>query len=98
MDSWQRQIIMKQLDKLVEETDCNDLLLAKLYPVFSKCDVDTLKARRSSMSGISASFMLYEMLVTRTNGYEILKKALEETKQTGVLALITSGETDFMYT
>jgi len=46
MEVWQKDHIINNFDKLVELTSCNELFLAKLYPVLSKCDVESLVSKR----------------------------------------------------
>ncbi|ODM89095.1 Serine/threonine-protein kinase/endoribonuclease IRE1 [Orchesella cincta] len=93
MEDWEKKIILQNMDKLVETTQCSSVLLAKLlaHGILSVNDAEEL----NSMKGNSTeqALELYNILLTRQHGFKTLLQALDKTKQTGALSILTKETT-----
>ncbi|CAL8148749.1 unnamed protein product [Orchesella dallaii] len=87
MERWKREHIRINLSTLVENTICNDQFLVKLTFLSGEESLD-VGAKPHSMS---KAILLYEIAIKRPEAYEILTKALLETKQTGVFRVFLTG-------
>ncbi|CAL8147730.1 unnamed protein product [Orchesella dallaii] len=91
MEESERKLIRENLTELINLTTCNTRLLARLEErgVLGKDDVDKLGHPGKTSSEKAKE--LYDVIVTRTNGFKSLLDALEETKQSGAFNVLTSG-------
>ncbi|CAL8108719.1 unnamed protein product [Orchesella dallaii] len=91
MEEWESEIIKKNMDKLVQQTSCNSTLLITLVAssILSNNDVDELSTFGNDKS--AQAYKFYNMMITRKRGFEMLVKALHETKQSGAVNILTTG-------
>ncbi|CAL8071148.1 unnamed protein product [Orchesella dallaii] len=90
MDDWQKELIRKNLSGLVENTICSTGLLTKLEEcgILGSEDVEEIKL--SGTTQLQQARTLYKIIITRANSLQNLLEALEQTKQSGVVAILTS--------
>ncbi|CAL8070617.1 unnamed protein product [Orchesella dallaii] len=96
MEFQQKKYIIANLDKLVQCTTCNALLLAKLrlHDVLSANDCDSLDALKFE-GKMSQSLKLYEVVITRADSFDLLAQVLRETGQTEAARILFEGSEDF---
>ncbi|CAL8070619.1 unnamed protein product [Orchesella dallaii] len=96
MDSHHKKYIIAHLDKLVQCTTCNALLLAKLrlHGILSANDCDSLDALKFE-GKMSQSLKLYDVIITRTDSFDLLAQALRETGQTEAARILFEGSEAF---
>ncbi|CAL8076005.1 unnamed protein product [Orchesella dallaii] len=95
MEDWQKEIIKKNLDKLITLTTCRTKLLAKLEASGILSDDDTAILEELGHNRLKQTSEFYKIMLTRTNGFERLLEALRETRQSGAADLLVSGTTKY---
>ncbi|ODM96656.1 Ubiquitin-60S ribosomal protein L40 [Orchesella cincta] len=81
------------MSKLVSNTQCNTLLVARLLEkgVLSANDTDVLKTLKNNEGEFRQSYELYTILKTRKDAYDILLESLNLTNQTGAAKILSDG-------
>lgn len=94
METWQNKHINTHLPKLLKFTNCDDLFLAILQSkdILSSADTERIKIEKTWDEKAS---LLYKIIVTRTNSYNILLSALVETKQSGAHSILSTKFMEF---
>ncbi|ODM88111.1 hypothetical protein Ocin01_18571 [Orchesella cincta] len=87
MEEHQKNHIRKNLPSLIENTKCDGIFVETLSAsdVLSISDVALLD---SINNGLEKTRTFYKIIVTRADSYELLCKALQETKQTGAFNIL----------
>ncbi|ODM88907.1 Serine/threonine-protein kinase/endoribonuclease IRE2 [Orchesella cincta] len=88
MEAWAKEIILRNMNKLVKVTICNIYLLTKLLEseMLSEEDVEELIVLKREPS--TQAYQFYNIMLKRKNGYEKLLQALQDTKQSGALGIL----------
>ncbi|CAL8138617.1 unnamed protein product [Orchesella dallaii] len=88
MENLERETITANMDKLTKTTICSVSLLAKLLALklLSDEDIEDLKALEAKPT--AQAFKLYNIVITRKNGFEKLIEGLRDTEQSGALSIL----------
>ncbi|CAL8070108.1 unnamed protein product [Orchesella dallaii] len=91
MEEWERKLIRENLPELIYLTDCHTGLISRLEKneILAKDDVEKLSLAWKTPGEKAKE--LYDIIITRKNGFEHLVNALEQTKQSGVLDILSLG-------
>ncbi|CAL8071136.1 unnamed protein product [Orchesella dallaii] len=87
MEAWQKDIINNNITELVENTECNVLLLSRLEQdqILDRGDVQQINA---CTTGFEKARCFYDKIVKKDKSFETLVKALEKTRQTGASEIL----------
>ncbi|ODM90254.1 Serine/threonine-protein kinase/endoribonuclease IRE2 [Orchesella cincta] len=90
METWEQKQITDNLNELIRLTFCTSSVLAYLVSkrILSADDCSVLRAITMHHE---QSFKLYEILLTKTNGYSELHKVLQTENQTGASDILERG-------
>ncbi|ODM87288.1 hypothetical protein Ocin01_19392 [Orchesella cincta] len=93
MEDWKKKIIMNNREKLIQATSCSYTLLAKLLlgGILNEDDFEQLVNLRSNRK--SQSELLYELVLARERGFEMLLKSLNEDEPGGWLRRYSNPST-----
>ncbi|CAL8133171.1 unnamed protein product [Orchesella dallaii] len=88
MEQCEKEIITKNLDKLIRNTICNTVLLATLQASGCLSDIDVNDLNALSSNSMEQVAQFYKLIQTKLGGYKILLNALKDTQQTGALSIL----------
>ncbi|CAL8141655.1 unnamed protein product [Orchesella dallaii] len=88
MEELERKIICNNIDKLITNTICNPVLLAKFQAlgILSSDEVEELNTHRNDPS--NQAYKFYGIIQGRKNAFVSLQQVLRETNQTGALEIL----------
>ncbi|ODM87742.1 Serine/threonine-protein kinase/endoribonuclease IRE1 [Orchesella cincta] len=88
MENWEKEIILNNIDKLASLTICSSELLSKFLAnrILSETDVEELEGLGDNR--IKQASQLYKIVSTRRNSFSSLLEFLEETNQSGAVAVL----------
>lgn len=94
METWQIDHINSHLPKLLANTICSNTFLATLQSkqILSSEDNDLIQSEKARIDKAS---LLYKIILTRKNSYDILLSALIETKQSGAHFILNASFVEF---
>ncbi|CAL8136282.1 unnamed protein product [Orchesella dallaii] len=87
MEEWQREVIRKNMRKLIGNTICNETLTATLMSsnILSDNDIEDLTRE---LNQLTRARKLYQIGMTKDNGFEKLIEGLKEADQTGAFPIL----------
>ncbi|CAL8141651.1 unnamed protein product [Orchesella dallaii] len=88
MEEWERKIISKNIDKLINNTICNTVFLTKFQAleILSSNEVEELNTHRIHPS--DQAYKFYGIIQGRKDAFVSLQQVLRETNQTGALEIL----------